>query len=112
MTARTTLCRSRSTDHQATPAEAPHRESAHPTGLFNLIRSLPASLRYEPGVILQQHFVIVPAGFRTWRPRSWIAADVLRVVEACSRSTWDVLQDEATEAESRAGFPCPGQFPS
>ena len=98
-----------------TPAEAPHRESAYPTGLFNLIRSLPASLRYEPGVILaNKHFVIVPAGFPDMAGQeSWIAADVLRVVDGMLAEHWDVLQDEATEAESQSGLPMFGtRFPS
>src|SRR5260221_4537198 len=48
-------------------------------GLFTLIRSLPATLRYEPGVILaDEDFVIVHGRVSGHgRPRSWIAADIL-----------------------------------
>ncbi len=84
-------------------------------GLFNLIRSLPASLHYEPGVILaDKHFVIVHGRFSGHgRPRSWIAADILRVVDGVLAEHWDVLQDEATEAESQSGLPMFGtRFPS
>jgi predicted SnoaL-like aldol condensation-catalyzing enzyme len=76
-------------------------------GLFDLIKSLPASLRYEPGIILaDKHFVIVHGRFSGHgRPRSWIAADIVRVADGMLAEHWDVLQDEATEAESRSGLP-------
>jgi len=83
-------------------------------GLFNLIRSLPASLRYEPGVILaDKDFVIVHGRFSGHgRPRSWIAADILRIVDGVLAEHWDVLQDEATKAESQSGLPMFGtRFP-
>jgi hypothetical protein len=39
------------------------------------------------------------------RPRSWIAADILRMEDGRVAERWDVLQDEATAAESRSGLP-------
>ena len=39
------------------------------------------------------------------RPSAWIAADVLRIEEGRLAVHWDVLQDEATEAESKSGLP-------
>src|ERR1700693_1170616 len=50
-------------------------------GLFNLIKASPASLKYEPGVIVAEgDFVIVHGRFSgTGRPRNWIAADVVRI---------------------------------
>jgi len=84
-------------------------------GLFNLVRDLPPSLRYEPGVILAGgEFVIVHGRFSGHgRPRSWVAADILRVVDGKFAEHWDVLQDEATKAESRSGLPMFGNvFPA
>jgi predicted SnoaL-like aldol condensation-catalyzing enzyme len=89
---------------------APGRE-----GLFNLIRTLPATLRYEPGVIVADaDFVIVHGRFSGHgRPRSWIAADVLRITDGMLVEHWDVLQDEATQSESVSGLPMFGSvFPS
>jgi predicted SnoaL-like aldol condensation-catalyzing enzyme len=83
-------------------------------GLFNLIRSTPATLKYEPGVIVAENdYVIVHGRFSgTGRPRNWIAADVLRVTDGVLAEHWDVLQDEATEAESQSGLPMFGaRFP-
>jgi hypothetical protein len=48
-------------------------------GLFNLIKGSPASLKYEPGVIVADgEFVIVHGRFSgTGLPRNWIAADIV-----------------------------------
>jgi len=76
-------------------------------GLFKLIRSVPSTLRYEPGVVIAEgDFVIIHGRFSGMgRPRNWIAADVLRIADGVLAEHWDVLQDEATRAESRSGLP-------
>ena len=83
-------------------------------GLFDLVRSSPATLRYEPGTIVAEgDYVIVHGRFSgTGRPRNWIAADVVRVADGLLAEHWDVLQDEATETESQSGLPMFGtKFP-
>lgn len=83
-------------------------------GLFDLIRSAPATLKYEPGtVVAEGDYVIVHGRFsNTGRPKNWIAADVVRVADGVLAEHWDVLQDEATEAESQSGLPMFGtKFP-
>jgi predicted SnoaL-like aldol condensation-catalyzing enzyme len=88
---------------------APGRE-----GLFDLIRSMPATLRYEPGLILAEgHFVMVHGSFSgNGRPSAWIAVDILRIADGRLAEHWDVLQDEATEADSVSGLPMFGaRFP-
>jgi predicted SnoaL-like aldol condensation-catalyzing enzyme len=83
-------------------------------GLFNLIRNAPATLKYEPGAIVAEgDYVIVHGRFsNTGRSRNWIAADVVRVAGGVLAEHWDVLQDEATEAESQSGLPMFGtKFP-
>ena len=76
-------------------------------GLFNLIKSAPATLKYEPGAIVADgDFVIVHGRFSGHgRPKNWIAADILRVIDGVLVEHWDVLQDEASEAESKSGLP-------
>ena len=76
-------------------------------GLFNLIRSLPDTLRYENALILAEgDYVMLHGRFSGHgRPRSWIAADILRIEDGRLAEHWDVLQDEATKEESRSGLP-------
>ena len=76
-------------------------------GLFNLIKASPASLKYEPGVIVAEgDLVIVHGRFSgTGLPRNWIAADIVRIADGVLAEHWDVLQDEATRAESKSGLP-------
>ena len=85
-------------------------------GLFSLIKSAPPTLRYESGVILaDKEHVIVHGRFsgHGLSARSWIAADIIRVADGLLAEHWDVLQDEATEAQSKSGLPMFGdRFPA
>jgi predicted SnoaL-like aldol condensation-catalyzing enzyme len=76
-------------------------------GLFNLVRSLPATLRYENArTVVDGDYVILHGRFSGHgRPRSWIAADVVRIEGGRLAEHWDVLQDEATKEESQSGRP-------
>ena len=83
-------------------------------GLFSLIKSIPPTLKYEPGLIVAEgEFVIVHGRFSGHgRPKNWIAADILRIVGGVLVEHWDVLQDEATEGQSLSGLPMFGdRFP-
>ena len=83
-------------------------------GLFNLIKGAPSTLKYEPGVIVAEgDFVIIHGRFSgNGRPRSWIAADVVRIADEVLAEHWDVLQDEASRVESLSGLPMFGdRFP-
>jgi predicted SnoaL-like aldol condensation-catalyzing enzyme len=84
-------------------------------GLFSLIRNAPDTLHYEHQLIVAEgDYVIVHGRFTgTGRPVAWIAADVVRIAEGRLAEHWDVLQDEATEAESKSGRPMFGErFPA
>ncbi len=84
-------------------------------GLFNLIRSSPDTLRYEHQLIVAEgEYVIVHGRFSgTGRPTAWIAADIVRIENGRLAEHWDVLQDEATKAESKSGRPMFGvTFPT
>jgi predicted SnoaL-like aldol condensation-catalyzing enzyme len=84
-------------------------------GLFNLVKSLPATLRYEPGTIVADgEFVIVHGRFSGFGgPVNWIAADILRIQDGILVEHWDVIQDEVTEEESKSKAPMFGtSFPN
>jgi len=75
-------------------------------GLFNLVKNLPPTLKYEPGtVVAEGEFVIIHGRFSGFQPTNWIAADILRVKGGIFLEHWDVIQDEATKAESKSGLP-------
>jgi predicted SnoaL-like aldol condensation-catalyzing enzyme len=76
-------------------------------GLFNLIRNTPDTLRYEHQLIVAEgDYVIVHGRFSGYgRPVAWIAADIVRIENSRLAEHWDVLQDEATKAESKSGLP-------
>jgi predicted SnoaL-like aldol condensation-catalyzing enzyme len=76
-------------------------------GLFNLIRNTPDTLRYQHQLIVAEgDYVIVHGRFSgTGRPVAWIAADIVRIENDRLAEHWDVLQDEATKAESKSGLP-------
>jgi len=88
---------------------APGRE-----GLFDLVKSLPAELRYESGVALAEgDFVFLHGRFTgNGQPRALIAADIVRIADGVLAEHWDVLQDEVSATESRSGLPMFGKkFP-
>jgi predicted SnoaL-like aldol condensation-catalyzing enzyme len=76
-------------------------------GLFNLIQSLPDTLRYEHQLILAEGDYVIVHGRLSGngRPVAWVAADVVRIEDGRLAEHWDVLQDEATKAESKSGLP-------
>ena len=76
-------------------------------GLFNLIKSLPLTLKYESGTIAAEgDFVIVHGRFSDFGlPANWIAADIVRVEDGILVEHWDVIQDEATKEQSKSGLP-------
>ena len=76
-------------------------------GLFNLIRTLPGTLKYENQLIVAEgDYVIAHGRFSgIGRPAAWIAADILRIEDGKLAEHWDVLQDEATRAQSASGLP-------
>jgi predicted SnoaL-like aldol condensation-catalyzing enzyme len=80
-------------------------------GLFNLIRNTPDTLRYEHQLIVAEgDYVVVHGRFSgIGRPVSWIAADIVRIENGRLAEHWDVLQDEATRAESKSGLPMFGE---
>src|ERR1700752_3775500 len=76
-------------------------------GLFNLVKSIPPTLRYESGtVVAQGDFVILHGRFSgIGLPANWIAADIVRMKDGILVEHWDVIQDEATRESSKSGRP-------
>jgi len=96
---------------------SPHyiQHSAHTTpsreGLFDLIKSLPPTFKYEHGTIVAEgDFVIVHGRFSNFGPPvNWIGADIVRIEDGILVEHWDVVQDEATQEQSKSGQPTFGR---
>jgi acetyl esterase/lipase len=83
-------------------------------GLFDLVKSLPAQLRYEYQLVVADgDYVVLHGRFSGHgQPANWIVADVVRVADGKLAEHWDMIQDEAGENESRSGLPMFGDvFP-
>src|SRR5258708_39887190 len=76
-------------------------------GLFNLIKSLPPTLKYEAGVIVAGgEFVMVHGRFSGFgAPVNWIAADIVRLQDGLLIEHWAVIQPRATRTQSMTAFP-------
>jgi len=80
-------------------------------GLFNLVKSIPQTLRYESGtVVAEGDFVILHGRFSgLGLPVNWIVADIVLVKDGIPVEHWDVIQDEATRESSKSGLPMFGE---
>src|SRR5260370_33424222 len=79
-------------------------------GLFNLIKSLPTTLKYEPGMIVADgDFVMVHGRFSDFGPPvNWIAADIIRIKDSILVEHWDVMKRPANN--QRAASRCSAMF--
>ena len=84
-------------------------------GLFDLVKSLPATLRYENHVAAASgDFIILHGRFSGHGlPAAWVVADIVRMEGDVLAEHWDVIQDEATREQSKSGLPMFGDtFPA
>ena len=83
-------------------------------GLFELVKSLPAELHYEHGLVVAEgDFVFLHSRFSGIAPRALITVDIVRLADGVLAEHWDVWQDEVSENESKSGQPMFGEkFPS
>jgi predicted SnoaL-like aldol condensation-catalyzing enzyme len=99
------------------PAYIQHSAHISPgrDGLFELVKTLPATLRYENQLAAATgDFVILHGRFSGLGPTpAWVVADIVRMENGVLAEHWDVIQDEATREQSRSGLPMFGdQFPA
>jgi predicted SnoaL-like aldol condensation-catalyzing enzyme len=83
-------------------------------GLFNLIKSLPPTLKYENGLILAEGDTLMLHGRFSGigQPANWITLDIVRIEDGRLAEHWDVIEDEATRETSVSGLPMFGaNFP-
>jgi predicted SnoaL-like aldol condensation-catalyzing enzyme len=81
-------------------------------GLFDLVKSAPPTMRYENSLIMGDgNFLMLHGRFtNVGQPAAWIVADIVRLENGRLAEHWDVIQDEATRAESKSGNPMQAQL--
>jgi predicted SnoaL-like aldol condensation-catalyzing enzyme len=77
-------------------------------GLFNLIKSIPGTLKYEPGVILAEgDFVIIHRRFSgIGLPVNWIAADIIRMKDGVLLEHWTSFRTRLPRNSPKAETRC------
>jgi predicted SnoaL-like aldol condensation-catalyzing enzyme len=85
-------------------------------GLFELVRNVPSTMRYENQLtVANGDFVVLHGRFSGLGEGvpSWVVVDIVRMENGLLAEHWDVIQDEATQAQSKSGNPMFGtRFPS
>jgi predicted SnoaL-like aldol condensation-catalyzing enzyme len=84
-------------------------------GLFELVKASPPDMRYENALVVANgDYVMLHGRFsNVGQPANWIVVDIVRRIEGgLLAEHWDVIQDEATQEESKSGLPMFGDtFP-
>jgi predicted SnoaL-like aldol condensation-catalyzing enzyme len=84
-------------------------------GLFELVKGAAGTLRYENQLtVANGDSVMLHGRFSGLGPGvpNWIVVDIVRLEEGILAEHWDVIQDEATEKQSKSGHPMFGdRFP-
>ena len=84
-------------------------------GLFELVKNVPATMHYENQLIVAEgDFVLLHGRFSGLGEGvpNWVVVDVVRMENGVLAEHWDVIQDEATRAQSKSGNPMFGdEFP-
>jgi len=82
-------------------------------GLFNLVRSLPAGSRWEHGILVAEgHHVMIHSRYSHPDGSAIVVVDIMRIEDGVFQEHWDVIQPEASEAESKSKLPMFGnRFP-
>lgn len=84
------------------------------TGLFDLVRGLPDTFKYEPELIMAEGDLVLLRGRFSGMgfPADWIVCDTVRMENGKLKEHWDVVEEEVTREKSASGLPMFGnKFP-
>lgn len=75
-------------------------------GLFTLVKSLPAGAKWEHGIIMAEgDYVMVHSRYSNPDGSAIVVVDIMRIKNGIFQEHWDVIQPEASEAESKSKLP-------
>ena len=74
--------------------------------LPKVIKALPATFKYEPGVIVADgDLVMIHGRYTGWGPKPMVVVDIFRVKDGKLVEHWDVMQEEVPAASTKSGRP-------
>ena len=74
--------------------------------LPGIVKSLPATFGYEPGMIVAQGDIVMIHGRYTgWGPKPLVVVDIFRVDAGKLVEHWDVVQEETPADKTKSGNP-------
>lgn len=72
--------------------------------LAKLVAQLPASVYYEPGLVIAEGaYVAIHGRIRGWAPNPQVVVDIFRIEDGRLAEHWDVMQDEVPVKGSTSG---------
>jgi predicted SnoaL-like aldol condensation-catalyzing enzyme len=85
-------------------------------GLMELVKNVPTTMRYDNQLtVADGDFVLLHGRFSGLGEgvANWVVVDIVRMENGVLAEHWDVIQDEATLAQSKSGNPMFGnEFPA
>ena len=74
--------------------------------LPKVVASLPATFKYEPGLIVADGDIVMIHGRYTgWGPKPLVTVDIFRVKDGKLVEHWDVMQEDVPASQTRSGRP-------
>ena len=74
--------------------------------LPGMVKSLPATFKYEPGMIVAHDDIVMIRGRYTgWTPNPMIVVDTFRIKGGKLVEHWDVMQEEVPAEKTKSGNP-------
>jgi predicted SnoaL-like aldol condensation-catalyzing enzyme len=77
-------------------------------GLIEMIKSVPTTMRYENQLTVADGDYVLLHGLFSGLGKgvpNWVVVDIVRMENEVLAEHWDVIQDEASRAESKSGLP-------
>jgi predicted SnoaL-like aldol condensation-catalyzing enzyme len=92
-----------------------HRAHIEPgrEGLFAVVKSLPIGAKWEHGIMMAEgDYVMVHSRYTNPDGSAIVVMDIMRIKDGVFQEHWDVIQPEASKAESKSKLPMFGdKFP-
>lgn len=75
-------------------------------GLFGLVKALPAGTKWEHGIMMAEgDYVMVHSRYTNPDGSALVVVDIMRMKDGIFQEHWDVMEPEASQAESKSKLP-------